>query len=65
MPIPTKSQNPTDFWLRGFVLIILNLFLRNFAISAFLKVILAIGTFPMSRVTCPNVENPENQADQS
>ena len=77
-------------WLRGFVSIILNLFLRVFAISTFLKFIHApknpkkgypennlptyiffislpsglpmdILNAPMSRVTCPNVENPENQ----
>ena len=90
---PKKIAKSDQLWLRGFVSIILNPFLRVFAISAFLKVIHAPKTpkrgypennlptyiffislqsefpmdlinTPMSRVTCPNVENPENQADQ-
>ena len=39
-------------WLRGFVSIILNPFLRVFAISAFLKVIQALKT--------PNFRYPDN-----
>ena len=50
--IPDKIAKSYQLWLRGFVSIILNPFLRVFAISAFLKVIHA----PKN----PNFRYPEN-----
>ena len=49
---PRQIAKSDQLWLRGFVSIILNPFLRVFAISAFLKVIHAPKT--------PNFRYPEN-----
>ena len=62
---PAKIMKSNQLWLRGFVSIILNPFLRVFAISAFLKVIHATKT-PNFRYLKKNLptyifSNPRNR----
>ena len=69
---PVKITKSNHLWLRGFVSIILNLILRVFAISAFLKVIHAPKPlekpqergylrYPENNLPTYNFWNPRNQ----